>query len=1174
MSNNFNNTDILIRNIDASVLYRLGTDIKKVLEYRDLLKEYAKAKESGNNEQKKELRKKIKPLKKDYIYVMSKEKGVKLKQVQNRNLYRGSLNSSLMREELESQLSEADKFTVGTVCGYTDIIINISFDNDYMVENGTVKYDFREDLQEMVATGKGYDKLLTADELRDIFYECGVWINDRHYVDFQRSSSKARTGDCLFIAEEYADHMRSWQRMGLDFKRVIPEPEKKGKGRRKTKPQYEEFDIVAIRAYESLTSSSIMTTVNIDPESILLIDDASGEYTMKCIVARNVLGEDGKPTEDIEMSFEDYTQHTDLWDGQSLVSSEIFDNGTYTVRNKKGENKTFSLQGKGFLLLRNHFFKSAGFNTDLQGFYQSDEAKKYLLERRDADGTVYYATVDKYGTEMDTRKIKVVTTKNSVKILKEPFISCVLMDKKGYTKEEIADMDKLEKERIVWEWYKQNINEVFGVCKYEKVSKFNDGEWQQLAYQIYNSLNFSRSDLERISEPMIDHINLMKSENAFFVHDIDTRPTQQLGQSMMLQLLAVNDDVKYTKMYKEFRRSQIADKEKRIKKGKVLVPNTDYCVLFGNPYEMLIASAGAKIDSSIMDNPVHDAKNQYECYSPKFRTYDEEGNDIEKELYGFRNPHICSGNATYFINVYHPEYKWFNMTDNILAVNFFGFGAFLSPKLNGCDVDSDAVVIGDEPTVLERVKEVQDNEKYPIPINAVEQQPQSYAFTEDKLAQVDATLSSNLIGRVCNIGQWLQSYYWTVSNNGTEEQKARLLPLLYSDIAYCEILSNIFIDSAKRVYLIDSGKELNKILNRDYLFAEGEILENEAIITEHIITRRNISESMKKEWDERKALLETETDPEKRKTHEDKLKWIEQECKPIFKKPEFMKFNSKSVPPKKPSKDAPEEEKQRYKELVAEYKEIQDMTYHSFDTPMDILGRIVDDNKGTIRSSKTLSVMDILNKTKVGKKVDYRKVERAIVYALEVQSRLCILRGKLKEHKISKEEFYNQKKNIELDAINTYSEKFTFTEYEIYTLFKKVYDEHPLLDTHGKVVLQDEVDKDGNKVVYKGGKNKGKIKQVPVMTDNRDRRLIEAKCGSLMLKLIFQSHRDVFLALFRSCNNDTVERVRRIDNPEEYKDNKIYTLYGKYYIIEQVKIQNLKYDETEEIIELDIEEIA
>lgn len=1172
MSKNFNNTDILIRNIDASILYRLGTDFEKVQEFRQLEKEYTKAKESGNNDLKKELRVKIRELKKGYINVMTKDKDVKLKQVQNRKLYRGSLNASLMRAELESQLSDKDKFTIGKVCGYTDIIINISFDNDYMVESGTAKYDYDPETDSMVESGKGYLKFKTADELRDMFYDCGVWINGRHYVDFQRSSSKARTGDCLFIAEEYADHMREWQRMGLNFKRVIQEPEQEVKRGRKKKPKYEEFDIVAIRAYESLTSSSIMTTVEIDPESILLIDDASGEYTMKCLVAKNVIGADGEPTEDIIMDFEDYTQKTDLWDGQSLLCSSVFQEGTYKIKNRKGKEKVLSLSDKGFLLLRNHFFKSAGFNTNLQGFYQSDEGKKYLKKRIDADGTEYYVTFDKYGKEMDTRKIKMVTTKNSVKILKEPFISCVLLDKKGYTHEQIAEMSNLQKEQIVWEWYKQNINSTFGVCKYEKGSKFNDGEWQQLAYQIYNSLNFTRQDLEGISEPMINHINLMKSENAFFVHDIDTRPTQQLGQSMMLQLLAVNDDVKYTKMYKEFRRSQIADKEKRIKKGKVLVPNTDYCVLFGNPYEMLIASAGAKIDSSIMDNPEHDKKNQYECYSPKFRTYDEDGKDIEKELYGFRNPHICSGNATYLVNVYHPEYQWFNMTDNILAVNFFGFGAFLSPKWNGCDVDSDAVVIGDEPTVLKRVKEVQDNEKYPIPINDVKHDPQNFAFLEENLATVDAKLSSNLIGRVCNIGQWLQSYYWTVVNTGTEEQKERLLPQIYSDVAYCEILSNIFIDSAKRVYKIDPGKEISKILNREYLIKEGEILEGEAIKTEYVSTRCNLSESMKQEWEKQKAKLEMETDPEKIKTLEDKIRWYEQRSKTITKKPDFMKLNSKSVAPKKPPKGASEEEKQKYKEALAEYKKVQDMTYYVFDTPMDILGQIVDDNKGTIRTSKTISIMDILNKTKVGKKVDYRKVERAIKYILEVQSKICALRAELKEHKISKEEFYNQKKNIELDAINTYSNDFSFSEYEIYTLFKKVYDEHPLLDTHGKVVMKDEVGEDGKKIIYKGGKNKGKVKQKPVMTDNRDARLLEAKCGSMMLKFIFHAHRNVFLSLFRSCNNSEVERVRLVENPQDYE--KIYKLYDKYYVIEKVKVEDLEYENTEEIIDLESEEIA
>ena len=103
MSKNLNNTDILIRNIDASILYRLGTDFEKVQEFRQLEKEYTKAKESGNNDLKKELRVKIRELKKGYINVMTKDKDVKLKQVQNRKLYRGSLNASLMRAELESQ---------------------------------------------------------------------------------------------------------------------------------------------------------------------------------------------------------------------------------------------------------------------------------------------------------------------------------------------------------------------------------------------------------------------------------------------------------------------------------------------------------------------------------------------------------------------------------------------------------------------------------------------------------------------------------------------------------------------------------------------------------------------------------------------------------------------------------------------------------------------------------------------------------------------------------------------------------------------------------------------------------------------------------------------------------------------------------------------------------------
>ena len=120
--------------------------------------------------------------------------------------------------------------------------------------------------------------------------------------------------------------------------------------------------------------------------------------------------------------------------------------------------------------------------------------------------------------------------------------------------------------------------------------------------------------------------------------------------------------------------------------------------------------------------------------------------------------------------------------------------------------------------------------------------------------------------------------------------------------------------------------------------------------------------------------------------------------------------------------------------------------------------------------------------------------------------------------------------------------------------------------------MVDEVDAQGNKVIYKGGKDKGKVKQKPVMTDNRDSRLLEAKCGSMMLKFIFHAHRDVFLSLFRSCNESEVERVRKVDNPQDYE--KTYKLYDKYYVIEKVKIDDIKYDSEEEIIDLESEEVA
>ena len=237
-------------------------------------------------------------------------------------------------------------------------------------------------------------------------YRDGITINGIHYVNFQRSSSKARTGNDLFIDDRYFDEMERWQNMGIPFRNIVRS------GDRKNPNPFEETDLVSTRSYNSLTSSAIIGTLNIDPDSILLIDDVAGKGKMECNVVRNV-SEDGKSHLVIEK--ENYEQSTDLWDGQSLLDESVF---------------ATSYKNKGFLLLRNHFLKSAAFNTKLQDYFREhfsdyDESEKIVKDR--------------FGNEFLAKDILMVTTKNSCKIFKFADIVCEYM---------ILNDEKAKAERI------------------------------------------------------------------------------------------------------------------------------------------------------------------------------------------------------------------------------------------------------------------------------------------------------------------------------------------------------------------------------------------------------------------------------------------------------------------------------------------------------------------------------------------------------------------------------------------------------------------------------------------------------------------------------------------------------------------------------------------------------
>ncbi len=1160
--------EMLIRSVDCGLLYFQVKDDEAIKEYGGLKKEKNTIENSDSPDVKRlaEVQKRIEELSKG-IFSMKKE--VTFPDKDNRFYYSGTIADSLMgrklrqaakgREEYEKVIREANGVD------YTDLIINLKFKQDIMVPDDTLVKVYDPETKTIVETGrKKMKRLISKKKLRRMAYKDGVMINGVHYVNYQRTSSKARIGNCLFIDERYYGVMDEWQNLGIPFRKMV-------KGQDKDNPNpFEEADIVSIRSYQSLVASSIIGELDIDPYSILLINDQSGEYTMDCNVVKPFPTENGKGTE-LRVVKEPYTQRTDLWDGQSLLDFSVFKNGKYTVKDEDGNKTEHSYEPYGFMLLRNHFFKTAAFNTNLQEYYNErfNGAENPVLK-------------DMFGNGFKIEDVKMVTTPNSVKIFKFSDIVCEYMiedDKKKHLKEleepliekhgelgkakhavitakrrltmllnydpekgkeppteddiqmaqySISEAEKhydeickyfdnetkqllkdvkFEQQRLTWDWYRKKIKgEKFGVCKIEHKSKF--GNAQQLWYQILVSLNFNKNELWELVKPQVEEINLMKKYVAWFKHGIDMRATDKAKDSMMLALLNVNNDISKTKWFVDYKRFKINGIIDKLLNGKIQIKNSDFCVLFGNPYEMLRASCGDEIETSII--------NGFECYCQRY-------GDGE-ELYGMRSPHICTANNTLLKNTYRHVWKWFNLTDNILVINLWGKGAFLSCKWNGSDQDSDTAFIGNNPIILEKVKQVQN---YLIPINCVPQRSKLYEFTNENLSKIDNILCSDMIGKICNLARDLSSFYWHLYNSGTEENKQKYLPMIYDDICLLEVLSNISIDSAKRTYDTNIETEIKKIKSRPYLKTENAIIECDTIVFTETRYKKSLSEKKIKEYE---RLVEKRDDA----TTQEELDEINKEIDDVLMvskeymiRPNFTK-NLKSKPKKKKCKKYENEEQKelhRQKQIAyaQEQKALKEKLYKRLVSPMDILSEII--SVKIARSPRTIYLpcfIDVLKPILSGKKADYNRINAIKKLVIETNSKINCARAEYKKGRLSYDEMYDEINAIENDTISNIKKR-ELTAYDINVLIRKVYDIRPKRDSHHGKIVRDE---------------KGKY----IYVDKRDRDIIKAKAGGLLLRYLYAAHKDDFLKAIKESGKGTVSYVQKYDPMKNCTSNKVSSL--------------------------------
>lgn len=565
---------------------------------------------------------------KDIVNSQKNKRGYETKN--RNNLFKGSLDYSL--EAIKISEIKDKLFYIKEGKQYTNSIVNVTFNygnknkkvdldikNEKDLHNSSfdkVSYTYKREKGKRVentdsAYGLYQHKDMNTKEIREDLYGNGFVLDGKRYVRFKRSSGSSRVGKCLFIRKDLYKTMMEWSYMGLKY------------GKNDT------LDLASMESYISLTTSSIIGTINIDPKSILVIDDYKSEFE------DTVMATEWDKEKEILVTSKKKTKISNsIWDGQSLMDSSIFEE---------------KYKDKGFLLLRNRFFKSACFNTNIQQFFRDNNIHKI-------------SQLKGFTLAEKVEDIKIITTPSSIKYLK-------FKDHKMFG----GDRNKC------LEYWINNSDSTFGVVKYEKAPT-NMQEMVQTHYQLLNTLPLSYDDMRELLKPTLDYIKLLKDDLAVLRNHIGINLDRleewsieeenfdfTNSDELIYKLLMINDDFSKTKIFKNYKKDMIRAFKDNVRKGHVLI-NGNYSVLFGNGFEMLLDSCGMFNGDSFL------GIDEVNLKSFNYNT----------DLIGIRSPHVTMGNVWCCKNTYNEILdKYFNTSKFIIHVNSINNN--LLERLSGAD---------------------------------------------------------------------------------------------------------------------------------------------------------------------------------------------------------------------------------------------------------------------------------------------------------------------------------------------------------------------------------------------------------------------------------------------------------------------------------------------------------
>ena len=499
-------------------------------------------------------------------------------------------------------------------------------------------------------------------------------------------------------------------------------------------------DLASWESYKALSLSSIKGTIEIPLEGILFVPDYKSTFTEEVVSVEIKDGALCAEQKNAQIA-------NDIWDGESLLDESLFA-GDYA--------------DKHMLLLRNKFFKSCGFRTKLQKWFAD---KKITLDDLKARGFVTLAE--------DIAQIVMVTTPNSLKYLK--FAG-------GLT------------EKNIRQWA-AHTDGTFGVVKWDQPTRFFHGKMVQSSYQLLNTLPLTEEEVRSLLQPSIDYIALLRKDTDFMRYHFtdafarekdDETPKDGLAEraDVIFTLLHHCPHFDVTALYANFRDDVVRSLKERLKRGHILLNGTN-ATLFGNGPELLKYLAGEEMIPELQPGKVR-------C---------ERFEDGAKLLCA-RSPHITMGNLYCAENALGGEvWSYFDLGENIVCVN--AIDENIQQRLNGCDYDSDTMLITDDALLVSAAERYKDTFKVPV-CNI-----QAEAKTEQTLAALDHETSVNKIGEIVNLSQKLNSILWDELHHGADEREIRSV---YEDICKLAVLSGLEIDKAKRTFEnVRVGKELSAL---------------------------------------------------------------------------------------------------------------------------------------------------------------------------------------------------------------------------------------------------------------------------------------------------------------------------------------------------------------------------